>query len=142
MNDTILFKVLGASLWLKLCIQHNTRILKSFISIESLGAFSSGLGLYSFESSCFQCLFLKNLLKSYRRSIKLKMWIYLGFGPNMRSLKTFFQISQADLIKFWIWFVSIRILQQIVTNDIQLTPARTLSISGLKSRVLKLTFFT
>ena len=132
-NDTILSKVLGASLWLKVCIQHNTRILKSFISIESLGAFSSGLGLYSFES-CFQCLFLKNLLKLYRRSIKLKMWIYLGFGPNMRSLKTFFQISQADLIKFWIWFVSIKILQQIVTNDIQLGSRCKMQIKVLGTR--------
>lgn len=70
-----------------------------------------------------------------RQSIKFKMWIYLGFGPNMRSLKTFVQISQADLIKFWIWFVSIRILQQIVTrNDIQLGSRCKMQIKVLGTR--------
>ena len=51
--------------WLKLCIQHNTRSLKSFISIKSLGAFASGLGLNSFES----CFILKTNIYLYVLSL-------------------------------------------------------------------------
>ena len=54
--------------------------------------------------------------------------------PQYAFPLSFFQISQADLIKFWIWFVSIRILQQIVTNDIQLGSRCKMQIKVLGTR--------